>query len=80
MIECQFSCGSYNFPVLLNFCPILLFTFQFLLFYTIALHHLQDAMKIFTQVGVKQQGKNEHICVLVGGRIGTLGQNIYPVV
>ena len=36
-------------------------------------------MKTLSDVGVKKQGRNLHIFVFEGERIGTFGQNIYPL-
>jgi hypothetical protein len=35
-------------------------------------------METFNGTGVKKQGRNWHILVPGGGKIGTFGQNIYP--
>ena len=44
-----------------------------------ASRHLLDAMKIFKDVGMTKQGRNWHVFVRGGGKIGTFGQNIYPL-
>ena len=45
-----------------------------------ASRHLKDVMKICSVVGKNKQGRNWHVFVCGGGKIGSFGQNIYPCI
>ena len=46
--------------------------------FVLDMEKLKDAMKIFTGVRKKKQGRNWHFLSEEGEKIGAFGQNIYP--